>query len=85
MEAIDEFTHRRDQQRIAATDDATLVFMLLGLNAEAVDSPTWGCTPKARYLRRLVFLEIAQRWIPDQVMAEAVGMFLEEDEWQDEA
>ena len=74
MAATVEFTdleiqsHRRGVREM---DDVTLVFVMLGLNAELEGAPGWGKTPKARTFKRLVFTEIATRWIPPDVFGEA--------------
>jgi hypothetical protein len=66
---VDEVTRARDAKHLATLDDATLVFAMLGLQGELPPSGEWG--PNARYMRRMVFKEIADRWIPPEVVVGA--------------
>jgi hypothetical protein len=67
--AVDEVTRARDAKHLATLDDATLVFTMLGLQGEP--GPGQQFTAGARYMRRMVFKEIADRWIPAEVVAGA--------------
>lgn len=68
----------RDRRSFAALDDAELVFTMLGLNSEMEGAPEWGTTPTARYVRRMLFTEIMNRWIPSDVCTEAARRLLDE-------
>jgi hypothetical protein len=76
--SIDELTHARDAKHLATLDDATLVFTMLGLQGEPEDGRQLPAT--ARYMRRMVFAEIADRWIPPQVTAAAFAQLFGDDD-----
>jgi hypothetical protein len=69
--AVDDLAYERDKRRIAALDDVALVYVMLGLQGEAEGMPGWGRTDEARVMSRIVFGEIARRWIPLDVFGEA--------------
>jgi len=66
-----DFQAEGDRRRTEAMDDVTLVYVMLGLHGEMDGAPQWGRTPQARTLARIVFTEIAARWIPSDVFGEA--------------
>lgn len=68
---IDELEVERDRRTIRAMDDETLVYVMLGLNYEVKGAPGWGKSDRARVMSRLVFSEIAERWIPPDVLGAA--------------
>ncbi len=78
MITVDELTHARDAKHLATLDDAMLVFTMLVLQGEPESGRQW--TPEARYMRRLVFKEIADRWIPPGVIAGAWHLMEEDDD-----
>jgi hypothetical protein len=74
---VDDLEQKRDQIHFGSLDDVTLVETMMGLNAEVAGAPEWGTTPKARYIRRMLFTEIADRWIPADVFASAFDRVIE--------
>jgi len=76
-QVVDDLQERRDAIHYASLDDVTLVETMMGLNAEMAGAPQWGTTPKARYVRRMLFNEIARRWIPPDVFAAAFTRLIE--------
>ncbi|HEV2591024.1 MAG TPA: hypothetical protein VGU02_03935 [Gaiellaceae bacterium] len=70
-----ELRMESDERNLAMFDDATLIFAMVGLNASGgANMPGWGMTEEAQYMRRMVFSEIARRWIPPDVFAAGFAM-----------
>jgi hypothetical protein len=74
---VSELEQKRDKHHFESLGDVELVYAMLGLNAEMGDAPNWGVTPEARYIRRMMFTEIAARWIPPEVFGDAFSKLTE--------
>lgn len=64
------------EARIASLDAATLVFVMFCLLQPPEEDADW--PPIAEVVRRIVFMEMAARWFPDEWI-EGYRMFTEDD------
>lgn len=59
----------------------TLVSMMLVVNSEVEGAPPgWGKTRRAGIVRRVIFTEVAARWIPPDVFGSAFRRLFEDDD-----
>ena len=72
-------SHTAMVERAEGLSDADLVEFLFGLLGEANDEPGWGLSPEARMCQRVLFGEIAARWIPPDVVVAALAQLLDEE------
>jgi hypothetical protein len=68
---VSDLEYERDVAHVAKMDDETLLYVFIGLSGEMDGAPDWGLTPKARVFKRILFTEIAARWIPPDVFGAA--------------
>jgi hypothetical protein len=59
---VSDLEVRRMERKMAALDDETLLFVILGLLMEPQEGTRF--TPKARMSARLAFFEVCTRWVP---------------------
>ena len=62
-----DLEYEKDRRKAESLDDVDLVHCALVLNGEIPN-----LTPRARRMRRILFGEIAHRWMPCDVFAAAV-------------
>lgn len=74
-----DLDYEKNKRTLAEMDDATLVFVVLGLQGEMEGEPGWGKSAMARQMLRQAFTEVAQRWIPLDVFDNAFQMLIGED------
>jgi hypothetical protein len=77
----------RLEKTCSTLSDADLVFVMLGLLQPSISGHpvTAGASVTAGKCARVAFTEIAQRWIPLDVFADAFGRVLDEHEEADDA
>ena len=80
---VSDFEVRKTEREMAALDDETLLFVMLGVLMERPEG--WRFTVKSRMLARVAFMQVCARWIPPEPFAAAFNSFTNDEGGADDA